>query len=177
MTSTKFTGKHPCLLTRFLFRFSRRGFVIRLTPIARRILVVTLFGLNLIGGYLAMLVAMTYSIELFTCVVLGLCLGHLVFNTKSAVGESIDPCCASQQGPSVAVSNNALNGTSNHVPLTRTPCDLEGQIDSSDNEEELEPTAPASANEVKCACSSNGIQTTSENEEKRPPSYTQCTTW
>lgn len=153
--------------------FSRRGFVIRLTPIARRILVVTLFGLNLVLGYLAMLVAMTYSIELFCCVVLGLCLGHLVFNTKSAVGESIDPCCASQGPSTLAVSNNALNGTANHVPLTRTPCDLEGQIDSSDNEEELRPTATTAG---PCACPSNGTQTTVDDEEKRPPSYTQCTT-
>ena len=148
--------------------------MIRLTPIARRILVVTLFGLNLVLGYLAMLVAMTYSIELFCCVVLGLCLGHLVFNTKSAVGESIDPCCASQGPSTLAVSNNALNGTANHVPLTRTPCDLEGQIDSSDNEEELRPTAATAG---PCACPSNGTQTTVDDEEKRPPSYTQCTTW
>ena len=169
MTSIKFTEKLSIFTQKFSC-FSRRGFVIRLTPIARRILIVTLFGLNLIGGYLAMLVAMTYSIELFACVVLGLCLGHLVFNTKSAVGESIDPCCASQGPSTLAVSNNALNGTANHVPLTRTPCDLEGQIDTSDNEEELQPTS--APNEAKCACS-NGIQ---DDEEKGPPKYTQCTT-
>lgn len=62
-----------------------------------------------------MLVAMTYSIELFLCVVFGLCLGHAVFNAKSAVGESIDPCCASQQQLA-------------HV--SRTPCDAEIQMNS-----------------------------------------------
>ena len=80
---------------------------------------VTLFGGNLILGYLAMLVAMTYSIELFFCVVAGLCIGHFIFNSKSSnVGESVDPCCASQQ--------------MSKTKFSRTPCDLEGQ----DSEEE-----------------------------------------
>lgn len=48
---------------------------------------VILFGLNLVFGYLAMLVAMTYSIELFICVVLGLCVGHFTFNTQNVVGK------------------------------------------------------------------------------------------
>ena len=47
-------------------------------------------------GYLAMLVAMTYSVELFLCVVAGLVIGHGVFNLGTPVGETVDPCCASQ---------------------------------------------------------------------------------
>ena len=54
---------------------------------------------------------MTYSVELFICMVIGLVLGHAIFNTgndcnmspgfifcfsEAAVGESVDPCCASQ---------------------------------------------------------------------------------
>ena len=111
---------------------------------------------------------MTYSIELFTFVVIGLCLGHFVFNTKSAVGESIDPCCASQQGPPsssiiAAVSNNRLQtvNSTNHVPLTRTPCDLEGQMDSENEELQVDI--------VKCGGHCNGDA--SKTEEKRPPSY------
>ena len=46
---------------------------------------------------MAMLVAMTYSLELFACIVLGLIIGHAVFNMKQPVGESIDPCCAPSQ--------------------------------------------------------------------------------
>ena len=57
-------------------------------------------------------VAMTYSVELFICMIIGLVLGHGIFNTGergnilkiiklkyfpgAAVGESVDPCCASQ---------------------------------------------------------------------------------
>jgi hypothetical protein len=54
------------------------------------------FGLNLFLGYLAMLVAMTYSVELFLCVLVGIVAGHAVFNLGTPVGETIDPCCASQ---------------------------------------------------------------------------------
>lgn len=62
----------------------------------QRFITLIIFGLNLVLGYMAMLVAMTYSIELFVCLILGFCVGHFAFNTKSEVGESIDPCCASQ---------------------------------------------------------------------------------
>jgi len=44
-----------------------------------------------------MLVAMTYSVELFICMVIGLVAGHAFFNSEAPVGESVDPCCASQR--------------------------------------------------------------------------------
>ena len=138
--------KFLSLITFFIY-FRRKGFIIRLTPLARRLLIVTLFGLNLVLGYLAMLVAMTYSIELFLCVVLGLCIGHFIFNTKTIVGESIDPCCASQQQAN-AVTNQ--NGASNHMALSRTPCDPEIHMDS--DHEELCGSSDSSDH-----CASNGI--------------------
>lgn len=57
-----------------------------------------LYSVNLTLGYLAMLVAMTYSVELFICVILGLSIGHVVFNSKMPVSDNIDPCCASESG-------------------------------------------------------------------------------
>ena len=82
--------------------------------------IISLFALNIGSGYLAMLVsgihtitsnyhitvqvAMTYSVELFICMVLGLVMGHAIFNTEAAVGESVDPCCASQ---AIGQSNEA----------------------------------------------------------------------
>jgi len=71
----------------------------RITGTIRRGVIVFLFGLNILSGYLAMLVAMTYSVELFLCMVAGLVAGHAIFNTGAAVGESVDPCCASQRDP------------------------------------------------------------------------------
>jgi hypothetical protein len=142
-----------------------------LTPFARRFLIVLLFGLNLIFGYLAMLVAMTYSMELFLCVVFGLCLGHFVFNTKSAVGESIDPCCASQQ-----MANG--NG-SDRIPITRTPCDLEGQSEDSEDDPDEGQSGPSTLNHCSKDCktkSKNGSINSKNNgyvPTTDPPPYTQ----
>ena len=52
-----------------------------------------------------MLVAMTYSVELFSCVVIGLMVGHAVFNIRQTVGESIDPCCAPSQNNTSTTTN------------------------------------------------------------------------
>lgn len=42
-------------------------------------------------GYLLMLCAMTYQVEFFVAVVLGLGIGHLLFNPDAT--ERADPCC------------------------------------------------------------------------------------
>merc|ERR1712029_472405 len=63
----------------------------------RRVAIIALFGVNIASGYFAMLVAMTYSVELFICMIVGLVIGHGIFNTGAVVGESVDPCCASQR--------------------------------------------------------------------------------
>lgn len=62
----------------------------------KKLLLIIGFGVNLILGYLAMLVVMTYSVELFLSVCLGMIVGHLLFNSSEPIGETIDPCCASQ---------------------------------------------------------------------------------
>ena len=68
----------------------------------RRLVVISCFALNLLLGYLAMLVVMTYSFELFFSVIVGLVAGHSFFNWNSAVGESIDPCCSNQGCPTLS---------------------------------------------------------------------------
>jgi len=73
-----------------------RKILLLIRGLARRACIISLFALNIASGYLAMLVAMTYSVELFVCMVVGLVAGHAIFNTESPVGESVDPCCASQ---------------------------------------------------------------------------------
>ena len=142
---------------------------------ARRFVVVSLFGLNLILGYLAMLVAMTYSVELFLCVVFGLCVGHFTFNTKTVVGESIDPCCASQNDN----QHQPLNGSANahahghgSARLTRTPCDLEGQIDS--DEELIEQQAGPSIAVVQSMTGTGTSRMESKKCCECPKSKTSC---
>ena len=83
----------------------------------KRLAAVFLFGLNLVLGYLAMLVAMTYSVELFLCVVLGLMAGHAFFNVKQPVGETIDPCCAASQNNDQVFSLHRLTRPILNGPL------------------------------------------------------------
>lgn len=53
-----------------------------------------LYFLQVMLGYLAMLVAMTYSIALFFMVCIGLVIGHGLFNSSNPnVKEYTDPCC------------------------------------------------------------------------------------
>ena len=60
-------------------------------------------------GYFAMLVAMTYSVELFLCVCFGLVAGHGLFNMDGPVSESVDPCCAgSQEAAAVGTDNRRI---------------------------------------------------------------------
>jgi len=90
---------------------SRKILRIMSSPI-RRGCIIGLFGFNIAFGYLAMLVAMTYSVELFFCMVIGLVLGHAIFNTSAPVGESVDPCCASQV---IGPANHSQASDSSHM--------------------------------------------------------------
>ncbi|KAF4695737.1 hypothetical protein FOZ60_003748 [Perkinsus olseni] len=65
------------------------------------------FGISVSIAYLAMLVVMTYSCELFLCLCAGLVIGHFVFgNVRQRIGESADPCC----GDTTVVSATAAAG-------------------------------------------------------------------
>ena len=48
----------------------------------QRFITLIIFGLNLVLGYMAMLVAMTYSIELFVCLILGFCVSYFTIYWK-----------------------------------------------------------------------------------------------
>jgi len=54
---------------------------------------VAVYALQVVLGYLLMLVAMTYQVELFVAVVAGLTAGHAIFNAKGPVLDSSDACC------------------------------------------------------------------------------------
>ena len=49
---------------------------------------------QVVVGYALMLAAMSYSVEIFACVVGGLALGHAVFNLDLPPAANTDPCCA-----------------------------------------------------------------------------------
>ncbi|KAF4756686.1 hypothetical protein FOZ63_018341 [Perkinsus olseni] len=68
------------------------GYVRR--PLIRSLVGALAFGVSVSIAYLAMLVVMTYSCELFICLCVGLAIGHLLFaNVKQEIGEAVDPCC------------------------------------------------------------------------------------
>lgn len=67
-------------------------------PWIKEFAVTSLFGLNVALGYLAMLAAMTFNVEIFISTVMGLAIGHLAFaNSKTPVRESADPCCVTAE--------------------------------------------------------------------------------
>jgi len=51
------------------------------------------YGVQTTLGYFLMLIAMTFSSPLFACVVIGLLIGHLIFNLNAPVPEGATPCC------------------------------------------------------------------------------------
>merc|ERR1711968_2989 len=69
-----------------------------------------LYGVNLAFGYFLMLIAMTYSSGLFSMVILGLVVGHGLFNMKLPVRESTDPCCTDEDDPEVGINSTPLMG-------------------------------------------------------------------
>lgn len=74
----------------------RRALLARWKPrswVAKSAGMLGLYGLQVMLGYLLMLVSMTYQVELFVCVILGLMAGHGVFNLRAPVTESADACC------------------------------------------------------------------------------------
>lgn len=87
------------ILTEALTAFRRtsvpRSDLLRRRPRARQAVMGLLYSVQVTLGYLLMLVAMTYQVELFIAVLFGLGLGHTILNTSAPVAETVDPCCVS----------------------------------------------------------------------------------
>ncbi len=66
---------------------------LRERPNAFVVVMGSIFTVQVTLGYLLMLVAMTYQVELFVAVMLGLGGGHMLLNVKAPVGESVEACC------------------------------------------------------------------------------------
>ena len=76
------------------------------------IVTVLLFALQTSLAYCLMLVAMTYSVQLFGAVILGLAIGHGAFNVHAPVPASADPCCIEEtQTPTFFSSPKLSTGT------------------------------------------------------------------
>lgn len=78
-----------------MLSYLRRHFYDKLPdgPI-RNITMLSFHAVQVCSSYLIMLVTMTYSVELFCMVVIGLTIGHGMFNVTNAPPDKVDPCCA-----------------------------------------------------------------------------------
>ena len=67
------------------------------------------YGLQLALGYLLMLAAMTYAVELFVATVTGIIIGHALFRTDRAAAP---PCCAPERaGVEAPLEASLLDGS------------------------------------------------------------------
>ena len=67
------------------------------------------YGLQLALGYLLMLAAMTYAVELFVATVTGITIGHALFRTDRAAAP---PCCAPERaGVEAPLEASLLDGS------------------------------------------------------------------
>ena len=67
------------------------------------------YGLQLALGYLLMLAAMTYAVELFVSAITGVAIGHALFRTDRAAAP---PCCAPERaGVEAPLEASLLDGS------------------------------------------------------------------
>jgi len=103
----------------------KNAMLLRNKPLWRTVLTIV-FMLQVFLGYLLMLIAMTYQLELLLAIVGGLGVGHLAFNLRAPVGESVEPCCVEPVSPDAKVegktgtpSSQTPSGTSNLSNLSQ----------------------------------------------------------
>jgi len=79
----------------------------------REFVVIGLFAVNVALGYLCMLAAMTFNVEIFISTVMGLAVGHLLLgNSSQPVRETADPCCVTSEANNTgAVTTTLVNST------------------------------------------------------------------
>jgi hypothetical protein len=80
------------VLVQYLSKLRRELGKLKVT-LRNNTLIVVVHGVQIVFGYFAMLVAMTYSIELFSMICAGLFVGFALFNVQALAAEAIDPCC------------------------------------------------------------------------------------
>lgn len=59
-----------------------------------RVYATMIYGFQITAGYLLMLVSMTYHFALFSAVIVGLLLGHIVFGSQAPVVANTTACCS-----------------------------------------------------------------------------------
>jgi len=95
-----------------------------------RVMHTCLQGLSIMSAYMLMLVVMTYSLELLSCVILGLMIGYYIFDGDSLHHRGGTPCCNFLEGGG---SDGTEAGTSLTEALLPRTTSLGGGSDSDNN--------------------------------------------
>ena len=72
-----------------------------------------LHGLHALMGYMLMLAAMTFSLELFLSVIFGLVFGYVLFGGDAQTHVATNPCCAFLEDEAIHQGNERVP-SSNH---------------------------------------------------------------
>ena len=85
------------MFTEFIVSLRRRVTQGKDYGLSTKVIKIFLYAMQIGFGYLATLVAMTYSLLLFFMIVIGLTVGHVLFNFQAKVTEYSEPCCSSDE--------------------------------------------------------------------------------
>ena len=128
-------------------------------------------GLSILSAYLLMLVVMTYSLELLSCVIVGLMIGHYVFDGDSLHrGTGGTPCCTFLEtrttGTTGERSDDNGNGTTEAVGSSLTDPLLSRTTPSDNNGSTTLATTSKGTLVVNSCCSNEDGAGTSQHEEE-----------
>mmetsp|Transcript_4205 Transcript_4205/g.8768 ORF Transcript_4205/g.8768 Transcript_4205/m.8768 type:complete len:230 (+) Transcript_4205:65-754(+) len=118
----------------------------KISPSLLRVLVTLIHGGQAVLGYLLMLATMTFSVELFFAVVLGLATGYAVFfQYRDALLDShvnSNPCCNFLQGEAEESATDNDNGVNDATTDTRQSTSVVDPVTASSDDGEGERSSP-----------------------------------
>jgi len=125
-------------------------------------------GLSILSAYLLMLVVMTYSFELLSCVIVGLMIGHYVFDGDSLHrGTGGTPCCTFLETTTGERSDGNGNGNGTMEATGSSLTDpLLSRTTPSDNDGSTTFATTSNGTLVVNSCCSNEDGVGSQNEEE-----------
>merc|ERR1711862_624675 len=82
----------------------------------------SIYGIQFTVGYLVMLIVMTYNIPLFICVILGLMIGHVLFQVIDIMNVSSKVLPKNKKLEAYSVNNSVSHKSSSIIIEGATPC-------------------------------------------------------
>merc|ERR1711862_623876 len=95
----------------------------------------SIYGIQVTVGYLVMLIVMTYNIPLFICVILGLMIGHVLFQVIDIMKVSSKVLPKNKKLEAYSVNNSVSHKSSSIIIEGATPC-CQNHVVSLDNNDD-----------------------------------------